>query len=129
MSKSKTLRRLPDNEAKAVTKSIRVSPQKLQLLATLIKNKNVSVALTELQFSRKRIALTVRKTLESAISNAENNHNLDIDKLVVKESYVGKAMVMKRFHVRGRGRSSRVERFFSHLTIVVKEVSDVKEVA
>lgn len=129
MSKSKTPRYLKDDEAKAVTKSIRVSPQKLQLVAAMIRNKNVAVALAELQFSRKRIALTVKKTLESAISNAENNHNLDIDRLVVKESYVGKAMVMKRFHVRGRGKASRVEKPFSHLTIIVKQMPDTEEAA
>ncbi|ALE03679.1 50S ribosomal protein L22 [Bartonella ancashensis] len=124
MGKAKLLRQLKDNEAKAVTRTIRVSPQKLNLVAAMIRGKKVSVALADLTFSRKRIAQTVRKTLESAIANAENNHDLDIDLLVVAEAYIGRSVVMKRFHVRGRGRSSRVEHPFSHLTIVVREVTE-----
>ncbi|MBV5264069.1 50S ribosomal protein L22 [Pinisolibacter aquiterrae] len=122
MSKPKTERALKDTEAKAVTRMIRVSPQKLNLVAALIRGKKVSSALADLTFSRKRIAGTVKKTLESAIANAENNHELDVDSLVVAEAFVGKALVMKRFHARARGRASRVEKPFSNLTIVVREV-------
>lgn len=129
MGKAKTPRRLKDNEAQAVTRTIRVSPQKLNLVAALIRGKKVEQALAELEFSRKRIAGTVRKTLESAIANAENNHDLDVDALVVAEAFVGKSIVMKRFHARGRGRSSRIEKPFSHLTIVVREVEVQEEAA
>ncbi|PIT68320.1 MULTISPECIES: 50S ribosomal protein L22 [Bartonella] len=129
MGKAKVPRQLKDNEAKAVTRTIRVSPQKLNLVAAMIRGKRVNVALADLMFSRKRIAATVKKTLESAIANAENNHDLDIDSLIVAEAYVGKSIVMKRFHVRGRGRASRIERPFSHLTIIVREVSEKVEAA
>lgn len=129
MSKAKTERRLKDNEAQAVARTIRVSPQKLNLVAAMIRGKKVDKALAELEFSRKRISETVKKTLQSAIANAENNHDLDVDSLVVAEAYVGKSMVMKRFHARGRGRASRIERPFSHLTIVVREVADKEEAA
>lgn len=129
MGKAKVLRRLEDNEAKAVSRTIRVSPQKLNLVAAMIRGKKVNVALADLTFSRKRIAATVKKTLESAIANAENNHDLDIDSLIVAEAYVGKSIVMKRFHVRGRGRASRIERPFSHLTVVVREVTGKWEAA
>ncbi|UNE55157.1 50S ribosomal protein L22 [Bartonella machadoae] len=129
MGKAKVPRQLKDNEAKAVTRTIRVSPQKLNLVAAMIRGKKVSVALADLTFSRKRIAETVKKTLESAIANAENNHDLDIDSLIVAEAYVGKSIVMKRFHVRGRGRASRIERPFSHLTIIVREVTEKVEAA
>jgi large subunit ribosomal protein L22 len=122
MSKPSTKRALKDNEAKAVTKMLRVSPQKLNLVAQLIRGKKVASALADLEFSRKRIAGDVRKTLESAIANAENNHSLDVDDLIVAEAFVGKALVMKRFHARARGRAGRVEKAFSHLTIVVREV-------
>ena len=122
MSKPKNPRALKDNEAKAVARMIRVSPQKLNLLAQLIRGKKVDRALADLEFSRKRIATTVKKALESAIANAENNHSLDVDDLVVAEAHVGKALVMKRFHARARGRASRVEKPFSNLTIVVREV-------
>src|ERR687896_753694 len=105
MSKEKRARALADNEAKAIAKMLRVSPQKLNLLAQLIRGKRVSSALADLQFSRKRIAVDVKKCLESAIANAENNHDLDVDDLVVAEAHVGKAIVMKRFHARGRGRA------------------------
>ncbi|SKA11627.1 50S ribosomal protein L22 [Consotaella salsifontis] len=124
MGKAKAERRLKDNEAKAVARTIRVSPQKLNLVAQLIRGKRVDRALAELTFSRKRIAETVKKTLESAIANAENNHDLDVDALVVAEAYVGKSITMKRFHTRGRGRASRVEKPFSHLTIVVREAAE-----
>ena len=122
MGKAATPRALSDSEAKAVARMIRVSPQKLNLVAQLIRGKKVSTALADLEFSRKRIARDVKKCLESAIANAENNHNLDVDDLVVKEAYVGKALVMKRFHARARGRAGRVEKPFSNLTIVVREV-------
>jgi large subunit ribosomal protein L22 len=123
MSKEKTPRALKDNEAKAVCRMLRVSPQKLNLLAQLIRGKKVEAALADLQFSRKRIALDVRKTLQSAIANAENNHSLDIDDLVVAEAFVGKALVMKRFSPRARGRSGRISKPFANLTIVVREVA------
>ena len=123
MGKAATPRALPENEAKAVLRMLRVSPQKLNLVAQLIRGKKVSTALADLEFSRKRIARDVKKCLESAIANAENNHNLDVDDLVVKEAYVGKALVMKRFHARARGRGARIEKPFSNLTIVVREVA------
>ena len=129
MGKAKTERRLKGNEAQAVARTIRISPQKLNLVAALIRGKKVDRALAELEFSRKRIASTVKKTLESAIANAENNHDLDVDSLVVAEAYVGKSIVMKRFHARGRGRSSRIEKPFSHLTIVVREIEATEEAA
>ncbi len=123
MSKSKSPRALKDTEAKAVCRMLRVSPQKLNLLAQLIRGKKVETALADLEFSRKRIALDVRKTLESAIANAENNHDLDVDELVVAEAHVGKALVMKRFSPRARGRAGRIEKPFANLTIVVREVA------
>ena len=124
MGKPKRERVLKDNEARAVTRTIRVSPQKLNLVASAIRGKKVQTALADLSFSRKRIADTVKKTLESAIANAENNHDLDVDNLIVAEAYVGKSITLKRFHVRGRGRASRILRPFSHLTIVVREVEE-----
>ncbi len=129
MGKPKAPRPVAENEARAVARTIRVSPQKLNLVAAMIRGKKVQAALHDLEFSRKRIALTVRKTLESAIANAENNHDLDVDALVVAEAYVGKSIVMKRFHTRGRGRSSRIEKPFSNLTIVVREVEEKAEAA
>src|SRR5881397_193870 len=123
MSKKKRERSLPDNEAKAVARMLRVSPQKLNLVAQLIRGKKVSMALADLEFSRKRIARDVRKCLESAIANAENNHDLDVDDLIVAEAHVGKAMVLKRFSPRGRGKIGRIMKPFSHLTIVVREVA------
>ena len=122
MAKVKNERQLGETEAKAVARMLRISPQKLNLLAQLIRGKKVDTALADLQFSRKRIAVEVRKTLESAIANAENNHDLDVDDLVVKEAYVGKALVMKRFSPRARGRAGRIEKPFSNLTIIVREV-------
>lgn len=129
MGKPKAERRLADNEARAVTRNVRVSPQKLNLVAAMIRGKKVSAALADLEFSRKRIAGTVKKTLESAIANAENNHDLDVDALVVSEAWVGKSIVMKRFMARGRGRASRIIKPFSHLTIVVAEKADAEEAA
>ena len=129
MGKAKAERRLADNEAQAIARTIRVSPQKLNLVAAMIRGKKVDRALAELEFSRKRNAGTVRKTLQSAIANAENNHDLDVDSLVVAEAFVGKSMVMKRFHARGRGRASRIEKPFAHLTIIVREVEAKGEAA
>ena len=122
MGKEKTPRALKDNEAKAVARMLRVSPQKLNLLAQLIRGKKVDRALADLEFSRKRISVEVRKALQSAIANAENNHSLDVDDLVVAEAYVGKALIMKRFSPRARGRAGRIEKPFSNITIVVREV-------
>ena len=122
MGKKARDRQLADNEAKAVARNIRVSAQKLNLVAALIRGKAVAAALADLQFSRKRIAKDVRKCLESAIANAENNHDLDVDDLVVAEAHVGKALVIKRFAARGRGRVGKILKPFSHLTIVVREV-------
>jgi large subunit ribosomal protein L22 len=122
MGKKKRVRALSDNEAKAVARMLRVSPQKLNLLAQLIRGKKVATALADLEFSRKRIARDVRKCLESAIANAENNHDLDVDDLVVSEAHVGKALVLKRFTPRARGRAGAILKPFSNLTIVVREV-------
>ena len=122
MGKPARERVLADNEAKAVTRMIRVSPRKLNLVAQMIRGKAVATALADLTFSRKRIALDVRKTLESAIANAENNHDLDVDDLMVAEAHVGKALVIKRFVARARGRAGRIEKPFSNLTIVVRQV-------
>jgi large subunit ribosomal protein L22 len=129
MSKAKAERALKENEAKAVARTLRVSPQKLNLVAQMIRGKKVATALADLTFSRKRISDTVKKTLESAIANAENNHNLDVDSLFVAEAFVGKSIVMKRFAARGRGRASRIEKPFSHLTIVVREAATKGEAA
>ena len=121
MSKPKHPRGLADSEAQAVTFNIRVSPRKLNLVAAMIRGKKAQDALAQLTFSKRRIAGTVKKTLESAIANAENNHSLDVDRLVVSRAEVGRASVMKRFHARGRGKSSTIEKWFSHLKIVVAE--------
>jgi large subunit ribosomal protein L22 len=122
MSKKAHPRALPDNEAQAVARMLRISPQKLNLVAQLIRGKKVHIALADLEFSRKRIAHEVRKCLQSAIANAENNHDLDVDDLVVARAHVGKGLVIKRFHARGRGRAGKILKPFSHLTIVVREV-------
>ena len=127
MSKKKFSRALSENEAKAVARMLRVSPQKLNLVAQLIRGKKVSSALADLEFSRKRIARDVRKCLESAIANAENNHDLDVDDLIVAEAHVGKALVMKRFNPRARGRVGRIFKPFSNLTVVVREVEAAAE--
>ena len=126
MGKAATPRALPENEAKAVARMLRISPQKLNLVAQLIRGKKVATALADLEFSRKRIAREVRKCLESAIANAENNHDLDVDDLVVKEAHVGKALVLKRFHARARGRGARILKPFANLTIVVREVAETE---
>jgi large subunit ribosomal protein L22 len=115
---------LPENEARAVTKLLRVSPRKLNLLAQLIRGKKVDKALADLTFSRKRIARDVKKTLESAIANAENNHDLDVDALIVSEAYVGKKLVMKRLKAGARGRSSRIEKPFAQITVIVRQVEE-----
>ena len=122
MSKKKQPRSLADTEAKAVARMLRISPQKLNLLAQLIRGKKVSMALADLEFSRKRIARDVRKCLESAIANAENNHDLDVDDLVVVQAHVGKALVIKRHAPRARGRVGAIFKPFANLTIVVREV-------
>ena len=124
MGKQKTKRALKDNEAKAVLRTVKTSAIKLNLVAAQIRGKKVDKALAELTFSRKRIAGPVKKTLESAIANAENNHGLEPDALVVAEAYVGDSLVMKRFLARGRGHSARMERPFSNLTIVVRQVEE-----
>jgi len=123
MGKAATPRALAENEAKAVARNLRVSPQKLNLVAQLIRGKKVAIALADLEFSRKRIAVDVRKCLESAVANAENNHDLDVDDLVVHQAHVGKGLVLKRFHARARGRGARILKPFAHLTIVVREVA------
>ena len=124
MGKASRARVLPDNEAKAVTRNLRVSPRKLNDVATTIRGKKVEAALADLSFSRRRIAGDVKKTLESAIANAENNHDLDINELIVSEAYVGKKMVMRRFKPRARGRVGKIEKFFSEITIVVRQVEE-----
>jgi len=121
MSKPNHPRGLADTEAQAIVSNMRVSPRKLNLVAGLIRNQSASAAVATLTFSKRRIAKQVKKALESAIANAENNHQLDVDRLVVSRAEVGRSMVMRRFHARGRGRSSRIEKWFSHLKIVVAE--------
>jgi large subunit ribosomal protein L22 len=124
MGKPARERALKDNEARAVTRLMRVSPQKLNLLAQLIRGKKVERALADLAFSRKRVAKDVKKTLESAIANAENNHDLDVDALVVAEAYVGKSLVMKRIRARARGRAARIEKPFAQITVVLRQVEE-----
>jgi len=124
MGKPARERALKDNEARAVTRLMRVSPQKLNLLAQLIRGKKVERALADLAFSRKRVAKDVKKTLESAIANAENNHDLDVDALVVAEAYVGKSLVMKRIRARARGRAARIEKSFAQITVVLRQVEE-----
>jgi large subunit ribosomal protein L22 len=124
MSKPKSPRKVGDREALAVATSIRGSAYKLNLVAGLIRGRKVGEALNILQFSTKAMAVDVRKVLASAIANAENNHNLDVDALVVKEASVGKALVMKRFTPRARGRAARIEKPFSRLRVVVRELGD-----
>ena len=121
MGKQSSPRSVADNEAKAVLRNLRVSPQKLNLVATMIRGMDANKAVSALSFSRRRIAGDVKKVLQSAIANAENNHSLDVDRLMVKEAHVGKGLVMKRFKARARGRGARILKPFSHLTIVVAE--------
>ncbi len=124
MGKSSNPRGLADNEAKAFAKTIRISPQKLNLVAQSIRGMPAETALAELSFSRKRIAGTVKTVLEAAIANAENNHQLDVDRLIVSEATVGRAFVMKRFKARARGRVGRIHKPFSNLTVVVRELEE-----
>ena len=124
MGKSQRERTLKENEARAVTRQMRVSPQKLNLLAQLIRGKKVDRALADLTFSRKRIAKDVKKTLESAIANAENNHSLDVDALIVAEAYVGKNLVLKRVRPRARGRAGRIEKPFAQITVILRQVEE-----
>ena len=124
MGKQQRERALKDNEARAVTRLMRVSPQKLNLLAQLIRGKKVDRALADLTFSRKRIAKDVKKTLQSAVANAENNHDLDVDSLVVAEAYVGKNLVLKRVRPRARGRAGRIEKPFAQITVVLRQVEE-----
>jgi large subunit ribosomal protein L22 len=124
MGQKKNPRRFADNQAMAKASNLRVSPQKLNLVAQLIRGKKVDKALADLQFSRKRIAQDVKKVLESAIANAENNHELDIDSLIVERAFVGKNIVMKRWRARARGRTGKILKPFSEITIVVKEVEE-----
>ena len=124
MGQEKNPRRVADNEAMAKSKMLRTSPQKLNLVAAMIRGKKVDKALADLTFSKKRIAGDVKKCLQSAIANAENNHNLDVDELVVAEAYVGKNLVMKRWMPNARGRVGHIEKFFSELTIIVREVRE-----
>ena len=122
MGKPKRERSLGEHEAKAIARNLRVSPQKLNLVAGMIRGKKVNAALADLEFSKKRIAQDVRKCVMSAVANAENNHGLDVDDLVVAEAWVGKNIVMKRFSARGRGRSAGIMKPFSQITVVVREV-------
>jgi large subunit ribosomal protein L22 len=124
MSKAKAPRRVAENEALSVGTQIRGSAQKLNLVAALIRGRRVEEALNILAFSKKAMAVDVRKVLASAVANAENNHNLDVDALVVKEASVGKAMTMKRWHARGRGKSTRIMKPFSRIRIVVQEKAE-----
>ena len=121
MGKQSNPRSLADSEARSVVRNLRISPQKLNLVAAMIRGMDVNKAIATLSFSRRRISGDVKKALQSAIANAENNHSLDVDRLVVKEAYVGKSVVMKRFRARARGRGSRILKPLSHLTIVVSE--------
>ena len=126
MGKPAQERQLADTAAMALTRNLRVSPQKLNLVAAMIRGKKAGTALAELEFSTRRIARDVRKTLQAAIANAENNHQLDVDRLVVSEAFVGKSLVMKRFRPRARGRVGRIEKPFSNLTIIVREREEAK---
>lgn len=121
MGQSKNPRREKDNEAKSFAKHISTSPQKLNLIARTIRGKSASTALIDLQFSKRRAAEDVRKLLQSAVANAENNHGLDVDRLVVSEAWVGKSIMMKRFRARARGRGTRILKTDSNMTIIVKE--------
>jgi large subunit ribosomal protein L22 len=121
MSKKATPRALDETEASAYARAIKVSARKLNLVAQSIRGKSASVALNELTFSRRRIARDVKKVLQAAIANAENNHQLDVDKLYVKEASVGRAFAMRRFHARGRGRAAGIDKYFSNLTVIVRE--------
>jgi large subunit ribosomal protein L22 len=125
MSQTANPRRLPDNKALARNPMIRTSAQKLNVVAAMIRGKTASAALASLVFCERRVAHEVKKVLQSAIANAENNHQMDVDRLVVSEASVGRALVMKRFHTRGRGKSARIEKPFSNLTVIVAERAEV----
>ena len=127
MGKSSRERVLPDIAAKAHSATIRTNPRKLNLVAESIRGLRAETAVNQLTFSKRRIAVEVKKVLQSAIANAENNHQLDVDRLIVAEAYVGRDMVMKRFRARARGRAGRIEKPFSNLTVVVRERQDVAE--
>ncbi|MDH3232620.1 MAG: 50S ribosomal protein L22 [Alphaproteobacteria bacterium] len=129
MGKAKTDRRLDENEAQAVGRNIRISPQKLNLVAQSIRGLDAGDALAELSFSRRRIAGDVKKILQSAIANAENNHQLDVDRLYVAEATVGKDFVMKRMRARARGRMARIQKPFSNITIILREQDEEAETA
>ncbi len=124
MGKDKNPRRVAENEAMAKTRLLRTSPQKLNLVAAMIRGKKVEKALSDLTFSKRRIAADVKKTLQSAIANAENNHNLDVDELIVAEAWVGKGLVMKRGRPRARGRFGRIHKPFAEITIKVRQVEE-----
>ena len=124
MGKDKNPRRVADNEAMAKTRLLRTSPQKLNLLAAMIRGKKVEKALSDLTFSKRRISADVKKCLQSAIANAENNHNLDVDELIVAEAYVGKNLTMKRGRPRARGRFGRIHKPFAEITIKVRQVEE-----
>ncbi|MGH1403768.1 MAG: 50S ribosomal protein L22 [Alphaproteobacteria bacterium] len=124
MGQTANPKRTKENEARAYGKYLRTSPQKLNLVAQTIRGKSASRALIDLEFSKRRIAEDVRKLLQSAIANAENNHGLDVDRLIVSEAYVGKSVMMKRFRARARGRGARIEKKISNMTIVVKEAEE-----
>ena len=124
MGQEKDPRRLADNEAQAIARMLRTSPQKLNLVAGLIRGKKVDKALADLTFSKRRIAGAVKKCLESAIANAENNHNLDVDSLVVAEAWVGKNLVMKRGRPRARGRFGKIMKPFSEITIKLRQTGE-----
>jgi len=128
MSKQENTRREADNEAKAFASAIRVSPRKLNLVAQMIRGLKAEAAVAALTFSKRRVAQDVKKVLQSAIANAENNHQLDVDRLVVAEAYVGKGLVMKRFSPRARGRAGRIEKAFSNLTVIVRERAEEEAV-
>ena len=129
MSKPKTERTLAETEAQCIVSNLRISPRKLNLVAGMIRNLPAQKAVATLTFSKRRIAQQVKKGLESAIANAENNHQLDVDRLVVARAEVGRSVVMRRFHARGRGRAARIEKWFSHLKIVVAERAQISDVA
>ena len=127
MSKKSAPRRLDETEASAYARALKVSARKLNLVAQSIRGKNAAIALNELTFSPRRIARDVKKVLQAAIANAENNHQLDVDKLYVKEASVGRAFAMRRFHARGRGRAAGIDKYFSNLTVVVREREERQE--
>jgi large subunit ribosomal protein L22 len=129
MGKKSAPRRVLENEARAVGRMIKTSPQKLNLVAETIRGKKVEAALAQLTFNRRRVSNEVKKVLESAIANAENNHDLDVDELVVSEAFVGKNLVMKRWRARARGRTGKILKPFSEITIVVRQPADVEESA